>query len=81
MLIISVEVMKTIDERKRCDTRCVVMRWSISEVKLRQWKMLIIIVSDSENNRWKGPAKKEKNQGGGHKPYWKELNDFVVHLS
>ena len=32
MLIISVEIMKTIDERERCDTRCVVMRWSNSEV-------------------------------------------------
>ena len=28
MPIISTETMKTIDERGRCDTRCVVMRWS-----------------------------------------------------
>ena len=32
MPIISVEIMKTIDERERCDTRCVAMRWSNSEV-------------------------------------------------
>ena len=32
MPIISVELMKIIDERQRCDTRCVVMRWSNSEV-------------------------------------------------
>ena len=32
MPIISVEIMKTIDESKRCDTRCVVMRWSNIEV-------------------------------------------------
>ena len=28
MSIISVEIMKTIDERERCDIWCVVMRWS-----------------------------------------------------
>ena len=32
MTIISVEIMKTINERERCDTRCVVMRGSNSEV-------------------------------------------------
>ena len=32
MLIISVEIMKTIDEREKCDTRCAVMRWSNSKV-------------------------------------------------
>ena len=32
MMIISVEILRTIDERERCDTRCVVMRWSNSEV-------------------------------------------------
>ena len=32
MPIISVEIMKTIDEREKCDTRYVVMRWSNSEV-------------------------------------------------
>ena len=52
MLIISVEIMKTIDERERCDTRCVVMRWSNGEVKLRQWRMPIISIRDNENNRW-----------------------------
>ena len=31
MLIISIEIMKAIDERERCDTRCVVMRWSNSK--------------------------------------------------
>ena len=32
MLIISVEIMIKIDERERCDTRCVVMRWGNSEL-------------------------------------------------
>ena len=32
MPIIRVEIMKIIDERKKCDTRCVVMRWSNTEV-------------------------------------------------
>ena len=36
MLIISLEIMKTIDERERCDTaRSVVMRSSNSKVQLR----------------------------------------------
>ena len=32
MLIISVEIMKTIDKRVGCDTKYVVMRWSNSKV-------------------------------------------------
>ena len=32
MLVISIEIMKTIDEREGCDTRCVVMRCSNSSV-------------------------------------------------
>ena len=32
MAIISVEAMETIDEKERCDPRCVVMRWSNSKV-------------------------------------------------
>ena len=32
MPIIGVGIMKTIDERKWCDTSCVAMRWSNSEV-------------------------------------------------
>ena len=32
MAIISAETMKIIDERERCDTRWVVMRWSNIEV-------------------------------------------------
>ena len=32
MPIISVEIMKIIDEKEQCDTSCVVMRWSNSEV-------------------------------------------------
>ena len=32
MLIISVEIMKIVDERESCDVRCVLMRWSNSEV-------------------------------------------------
>ena len=36
MLIIRVEIMKIIDEKERCDTKCVAMRWSNSQVQLRQ---------------------------------------------
>ena len=32
MPIISTEIMKTIDGTERCDTRCIVMRWSNSKV-------------------------------------------------
>ena len=32
MPIISVEIMKIIDEREKCDTRSIVMRWNNSEV-------------------------------------------------
>ena len=32
MPIISVEIMKIIDEKEKCDTKCIVMRWSNSEV-------------------------------------------------
>ena len=32
MEIISAEKLKRKDERERCDTSCVVMRWSSSEV-------------------------------------------------
>ena len=32
MSITSVELMTTIDERERCDTMCVTMRWSNSKV-------------------------------------------------
>ena len=35
MPIIRVEIIKTIDERERCDTKCVAMRWSNREVQLR----------------------------------------------
>ena len=32
MPIISVEIMKTIHEREKCNTKCVVTRWSNSTV-------------------------------------------------
>ena len=32
MPITGVEIMKTINERERCDTSCAVMRWSNSKV-------------------------------------------------
>ena len=32
MPLISIEIMKIIDERERCDTRWVVIRWSNIEV-------------------------------------------------
>ena len=32
MLIISIGIMKTTDEREMCDTRCIVMRWNDSKV-------------------------------------------------
>ena len=31
---------KKIEERKICDTRCVVIRWSNTEVQLRQLKIM-----------------------------------------
>ena len=36
MPIISVEIIKTIDDGKRFDKRCVVLRWSNNKVSLRQ---------------------------------------------
>ena len=78
-------LMKIIDERQRCDTRCDVMKWSNSEVQSRQWKMPIISVEDNENNIWKRNAKKKQRQQRTRKTKAKvkgwELNDFVVHLS
>ena len=59
MLIISEEIMTTIDKKERCDTKCFVMRWSNSKVKLRQEKKLIISVRDNGNNRWNRNAKKK----------------------
>ena len=35
MSIISKEMMKTIEERERFDTKCVVLKWSYSKVQLR----------------------------------------------
>ena len=32
MPIISIEIMKIIDEREKCDTKSVIIRWSNSEV-------------------------------------------------
>ena len=32
MVVISVEIMKITDQKEKYDTRCVVMRWSNSEV-------------------------------------------------
>ena len=32
MPILSVDTMKIIDEREKCDTKCVIRRWSNSEV-------------------------------------------------
>ena len=58
MLIISVEIMKIIHEREKCDTKCFVMRWSNSEVQLRQQKKAIISVTDNENP----PPKKQQQQ-------------------
>ena len=54
--------MKTIDERKMCDTMCVLMRWSNSEVEIKQYKMPMISVRGNENKRWKRNAEKEKKQ-------------------
>ena len=62
MLIISEEIMTTIDKKERCDTKCFVMRWSNSKVKLRQEKKLIISVRDNGNNRWNRNAKKTKKK-------------------
>ena len=36
MPIVSIEIMKIIDQTESCDTRNFVMRWSNSEIQLRQ---------------------------------------------
>ena len=36
MSIISVEIMKIINEREKCDTRSIVIRWSNSVVQLKE---------------------------------------------
>ena len=48
MPIISVGIIKIMDEREKCDTRCVEMRQSKSEGKSRQYNMLIISVRDNK---------------------------------
>ena len=67
MAIISVEILKIINERESCDTRCVVMRWSSIEAQLRQQKMPIISAKDNKSNRWKRNARtnKQKKQDKG----------------
>ena len=42
--------MKTTYEREKCDTSCVVMKWSNSEVWLRHLNMPIISVKENKNN-------------------------------
>ena len=86
--MISVEIMKIINQRESCDTRIVVMRWSNNEVWLIQKKMPIISVRDNEYNRWKRNAKKKQQQqrqkkagGTGATVKGWELNDFAVGLS
>ena len=59
MPIISAEIMKTKDEKERCDTTCFLMRWTNRKVSLRQWKMSIISVRGNENSRWKRNARKQ----------------------
>ena len=41
--------MKIIDERKRCDARYAVMRWSNSEMELSQQKISVIILRGNGN--------------------------------
>ena len=80
--------MKTIYEEERCDSRCVVMRWSNSKVSLTQQKMPIISVIDNENSRWQRntrnnkKANKDRNEQGRKEAIVKgsELKDFAVHL-
>ena len=69
-----------INERERCDTGCVVMRRSNSEVYLRQYKILIIWFRDNKNSRQKTKTEKNKRMTQAVLKEW-ELNDFVVHLS
>ena len=76
--------MKIIDERKRCDARYAAMKWSNSEMQLRQRKISIIIIRDNENNsrkeEKKTKTKKNKGLAQAIMKVW-ELNDFVVSLS
>ena len=85
MLIISIEIMRIIDEIGRCDRKCIVMRWSNSKVQLRQEKMLIISTRDHENNSWKRNAKKTKTEKNKRVTQatvkgW-EINDFAERLN
>ena len=66
MPIISTEILKITDERKRCDTRCVVMRWSNSKMQSRQYKMPIISVTDNKNNRWKRNTHTKNNNSNNN---------------
>ena len=45
MVIIRAEIMKTIDERERCDTWCIVIKWTNNEVQFT--------FTDNQNNTWK----------------------------
>ena len=70
MLIISIAIMKTIDERKRCDTRCVLMRRSnsviISVIKTVRdagnVSGIMKIIDRREMQKKKGNKKKNKDR-------------------
>ena len=62
MLIISIEIIKTKDEKKNMWYEAFLMRWSNSKVWLRQLNVQIISARVNENNRWKRNAKKTAKQ-------------------
>ena len=62
MPIVSVEIMKIIDEREKWDTKCVVIRWSNSKEWKRKEKRSIVCVRNKESNGWNRNEKKRQKK-------------------
>ena len=62
MPIVSVEIMKIIDEREKWDTKCVVIRWNNSKEWKRKEKRSIVCVRNKGSNRWNRNEKKKKKK-------------------
>ena len=62
MPIVSVEIMKIIDEREKWDTKCVVIRWSNSKEWKRKEKRSIVCVRNKESNGWNRNEKKKQKK-------------------
>ena len=62
MPIVSVEIMKIIDEREKWDKKCVVIRWSNSKEWKRKEKRSIVCVRNKESNGWNRNENKKKTK-------------------